>query len=261
MNDRYPFILQTIQEAGVLLLSLRQEKFEVSTKGGDPRDLVTTVDLAIDNFIKSKIKEKFGDESIYSEESKEQINPVGSFWSIDPIDGTSNFVRGIPHFAVCLTYLNGYEPLMGAVYNPVTKDLFSFQKGSGAFLNSRKIFVSTISRINDAYVLLHIGRREELRDWGIKLQCFLLGAAKKNINLGSSALDLCFLAAGRVDAVIYGSLTTLDVAVALGLVREAGGEIYTLQGKPVSLSSKPQTILASTSRVLFEEINRGSCSI
>ncbi len=256
MTDRYLFILHTIQEAGDLLLSLRQEKFVVSTKGGDSRDLVTSVDLALNDFLEKKIQEKFSGEIIYSEESgrREEIKEVRAFWSIDPIDGTSNFARGIPHFAVCLTYLENDQPLVGAVYNPVTKDLFSFQKGSGAFLNNNKISVSGVKSIDEAYVLLHIGRQEELRNWGINLQRFLLGAAKKNINLGSSALDLCFLAAGRVDAVIYGTLTVRDVAVALAMVRAAGGEVYTLTGAVVTLSSGPQQIIATATESLFREL-------
>ncbi|MBP6879939.1 MAG: hypothetical protein KBC10_03190, partial [Candidatus Pacebacteria bacterium] len=80
-------------------------------------------------------------------------------------------------------------------------------------------------------------------------------SAKKNANLGSSALDLAFLASGRVDAVIYGTMTTLDIAVALSMVRLAGGEIYNLDGTPVVLSDSPQQIIATSTKELFKEIS------
>ena len=196
--------------------------FEIFSKNQDTRNLVTSVDLAVNDFLFRKIHSLYPNETILSEETKNQSTNPDSFWSIDPIDGTSNFARGIPHFATCITYVEKEEPVAGAVFSPTTNELFSFQKGKGAFLNNKKIKVSEISKLSDAYVLLHIGRKESLREWGINLQRKFLSSAKKNINLGSSSLDLCFLATGRVDAVIYGTLTTKDVAVAVAMVREAG---------------------------------------
>lgn len=253
IENRYNFIIKTIKEAGSMILSLKEKQFEVSTKNEDARDLVTSVDLAVNNFIDKEIHSFYPNEIIYSEEKKSK-DLGDTFWSLDPIDGTSNFARGIPHFATCISYIEKGEPMLGAVFNPVTNELFSFQKNEGAFLNDKKIRVSGISKLSDAYVLLHIGRKESLHEWGINLQKKLLKFAKKNINLGSSSLDLCFLAAGRVDAVVYGTLTTRDVASALAIVREAGGEIYTLDSNPVLLSSEPQTIIAISSKNLFEEI-------
>lgn len=254
MIDRYAFITEITKEAGDRLLSWRQEKFTVSTKGKDFRDLVTSVDLAVDDLLRKQINQTFPTEAIYSEENKINLDKTDSFWTIDPIDGTSNFARNIPHFAVCLAYMEKGQPLAGAVYNPVTCELFSFKKKEGVFLNGQKISVSSVERVSEAYVLLHIGRRPEFLDRGLDLQRFLLASAKKNINLGSSALDLCFLAAGRLDAVIYGTLTTLDVAVAIGIVREAGGEVYTPEGMPAMLQPGPQQIIATSRHNLFLEI-------
>lgn len=254
MKERYQFIIETIREAGELILSLREEKFETYSKNKDARNLVTSVDLAVNDFIYKKIHSLYPNEIILSEETKSQSIIPDSFWSVDPIDGTSNFTRGIPHFATCITYIEKGEPIVGAVFNPITNELFSFKKDKGAFLNNKKIRVSDISKLSDAYVLLHIGRKENLREWGIGLQRKFLSSAKKNINLGSSSLDLCFLATGRVDAVVYGTLTTQDVVVAVAMVREAGGEVYNLDGNPVLLSPEPQTIVATSTKKLFDEI-------
>ncbi|MEN9913078.1 MAG: hypothetical protein RLY66_486 [Candidatus Parcubacteria bacterium] len=253
-TNRSSFILSTIIEAGELLLKTREEKFTVSSKNGDSRDLVTSVDIVVDEFIKKAIKATFPGEIVYSEESASSIDESGSFWTIDPIDGTSNFSQGIPHYAVCIGYVENGQPVVGAVYNPVTKDLFSFENGAGASLNGSPIKVRTIEKLSDAHVLLHIGRKPELADWGLKLQRTLLATAKKNLNLGSSALDICFVAAGRVDASVYGTLTTKDISSAVGILREAGGEIYDENGNQAELSDKPQKVFSVATKALFQEI-------
>lgn len=257
-TTRSQFILSTIVEAGNLLLKTRDEKFTVASKNGDSRDLVTSVDIVVDEFIKKAIGTAFPGESIYSEESASSIDVAGSFWTIDPIDGTSNFSQGIPHYAVCIGYVEAGQPIVGAVYNPVTKDLFSFEKGVGAFLNGTPITVRTVDKLAEAHVLLHIGRKPELADWGLELQRKLLSSAKKNLNLGSSALDICFVAAGRADACIYGTLTTMDISVAVGILREAGGEMYSENGDQAGLSEKPQKVFATATRGLFWEIINNS---
>ena len=101
----HSFTLSTIVSAGELLLKERDRNFTTSSKEGDYRNLVTSVDIIVDDFIKKSIKSSFPDDQIYSEESTENDVAINSFWSIDPIDGTSNFARGIPHFAVCLAYI------------------------------------------------------------------------------------------------------------------------------------------------------------
>lgn len=254
MPDRYQFIIKTIKEAGTRLLRARLNKIAVFSKGGDLRNVVTAVDLEINDFLTKEIKNAYPTEKIFSEEIKTEDLATGDFWSIDPIDGTANFARNIPHFAVCLSFVSAGEPIVGAVYNPVTQELFSFEKGEGVFLNGQSLRVSEVNQLSEAYVLLHIGRLPDVRDWGLDLQAKLLSRAKKNLNLGSSALDLCFLAAGRVEAVIYGTLTTQDMAVALAMVRAAGGEVYSLDGLPILLSPEPQSLIAVNCQSIFEDI-------
>ena len=256
-TTRSQFILSTIVAAGDLLLRTRDEKFTVSSKDGDERNLVTSVDIVVNEFIKKEIGTAFPGDVIYSEESADSGTKADSYWTIDPIDGTSNFARSIPHFAVCIGYVENGECVVGAVYNPVTKDLFSFEKGKGAYLNDKRMSVSSVQELKDAYILLHIGRPESLRAWGLGLQERFIASAKKTINLGSSALDVCFVAAGRVDATIYGTLTTKDVSPAIGILREAGGEIYTADGKPAELIAGPQKVFATATRGLFERVVRG----
>lgn len=250
---KYQFIISTIKEAGEILLESRKKNIDITTKD-DYRDLVTNVDLEVNDFISKSINAAYPGEIIFSEESKQNIETSNSYWTIDPIDGTSNFARGIPSYAIVLAWVENGESVIGAIYNPITRELFSFEKGKGSFLNNEKINTSSISDIKESYVLLHIGRKEELREWGINLQKFFLANAKKNINFASSALDLCFLASGRVDIVIYGTLTTKDISAAIGLVRGAGGEVYDSHSAPVSLSDIPQKIFAVANKELFEKM-------
>ncbi len=254
MSEKYEFIMNLIQEAGEVLLASRDKNLAVFSKDGDEKNILTNVDIEVNDFVTKRIQDSFPDDLIYSEESKNSL-ATQNFWSVDPIDGTSNFARGIPHFAVVISFIEGGEAVVGSIYNPITKELFSFEKGQGAFLNGEEIRVSSIDKLGDAYVLLHIGRKESVEEWGISLQRRLLREAKKNNNLGSSALDLAFLASGRVDAVIYGTMTTQDIAVAIGLVREAGGEVYDVSGNKVDLSDTPQQVVAVSNKALFSSLN------
>ena len=252
--DPYDFILTLIKDAGKLLLEKSKEVFKIATKNNDPRDIVTAVDFEVNNFLINAIKKEFTSHGIYSEESEEKKSTSEFLWVIDPIDGSSNFSRHIPHFAICIGLLHKEIPIAGAVYNPITDELFSFKKRHGAFLNDLPIRVSNINKASDALVLFRIGHNESLWEWGVKTELSFLKSMKKISNFGSSALDLCFLAAGRIDAVVYGTFTTKDVAVAIGILREAEGEIYTPTGLPAPLSKKRQTIIATANKKLFEEI-------
>jgi myo-inositol-1(or 4)-monophosphatase len=246
--DHYDFIIKTVCEAGALLMRLREEKFETLEKDDDPRDIVTSVDFEVNEFIIGKIRESFHNDAIYSEEDPsvaEAMEGKGgtNTWAIDPIDGSSNFSRGIPHFAVCVAFLENGIPTAGAVYNPVTNELFSFKKGGGSFLNGKKITVSKITDLKESSVFLHAGRKPELWDWGGASYTKLLVHAKKTSNYGGSALDACFVASGRIEANIYGRLTTMDIAAAIGILLEAGGRVVNENGEPIAFSTEPQRVL------------------
>ena len=251
--DRYNFIMTNVRLAGELLMRLRKEKFETLEKGGDPRDIVTSVDLAVNAFLIEKIREVFPEDALYSEEGG-GVSAAGRLWAIDPIDGSSNFSRGIPHFAICIAFLDGGVPETGAVYNPVTDELFSFKKGGGAFLNGAPIHVSGETDLKNAFVFLHAGRKPELWSWGGESYTKLLGAAKKTANYGGSALDACFVASGRIEANIYGRLTTMDIAAAIGILLEAGGRVVNEKGELVTFSSEPTKVVMANNDTIEKQV-------
>lgn len=245
MHNRYDFILGLVKEAGEKILLAMEKPVDVTTKNNDPRDILTNVDVEISNFISNRIRESFAEESIYSEEATDEDISSGSFWSIDPVDGTASFSRNIPHFSVVIAYVEKGVPLVGAIYNPITREMFSFEKGRGAFLNNNPIKVSEVRDLSKAHIFLRAGRKPELWDWGANAYRFLLEHANKSANFGSSALDMCFVAAGRIEASLYGNLTTIDIAAALGVLKEAGGILVGKDGKEVTtLSREKQTIMA-----------------
>jgi len=247
----YDFIIKTIKEAGGLLLSAREKGFEVMSKGNDSRDIVTSIDNEVNDFIIDKIKKTFPDHGIYSEEGG-GVEVGGEYqWTIDPIDGSANFSRGIPSYAVCIGFMESGVPTVGAVYNPITKELFSFKKDAGAFLNGKPIKVSNIEDLSKSHVFFHAGRKKSMQNWGGESYKRLLGNIKKTSNPSSSSLDVCFVASGRVEASVYGTLSTLDISSALGILIEAGGVVSDEEGKPLIFSKNPQKIyMANNSTTL-----------
>ncbi len=255
MQNRYDFILKLVKEAGDSLLNYHNKQIEVSFKNGDPLDVVTKADVEISEFLSNKIRENFPDEAIYSEEAGSEDISSGSFWSLDPIDGTTNFARSLPHFSVVVAYVEKGEPVVGALFNPITNELFSFEKGKGAFLNGESIKVSDKKDLNESFILLRAGRNKDLWDWGANSYKFLLQEGVKAANLGSSGLDVCFVAAGRVEANIYGTLTTIDIAAAVGLLKEAGGILVGKGGIPVTtLSKDKQQIIAVNNQEILSAL-------
>ncbi|TSC68921.1 MAG: inositol monophosphatase 1-like [Parcubacteria group bacterium Gr01-1014_56] len=253
--DPYEFSIQKVKEVGATLLDARERGFSVATKGGNPRDIVTSIDKKANDILVSAIKKEFPTHRLYSEEGGDVVAGSDEQWVIDPIDGSANFSRGIPHFSVCLGLLKGGAPVAGAVYNPVTKELFSFKKGEGAFLNGNPIGVSGVSVLAEAQVVFSPGsRKPELWDWAAVSYRKLLEKSLKRGMYGSSALDICFVAAGRADVGVYGTLSTLDIAAALGILQEAGGVSASASGGSLEYSIASQKVYIGNSTPMLEEL-------
>ncbi len=225
----------------------------VSSKNGDVRDVVTNVDIDVSNLLKREIAEVHPDHAFYSEEEQHSINHDMYTWVVDPIDGTSNYARGLPHYSVCITVLYQEAVVTAVVFNPVTQECFIFDQGV-AYYNGAPMHVSPVTSLKDAYVNFHPGRREEDRVWAGELKVLLLAHARKSINLAASALDLCYTACGKTDVLIYGTLSTLDVAGAVVMVRASGGEVYDYATqKPVLFSPQPQRVIATNNRAVLDD--------
>lgn len=251
--DFHTFCTTLVTQAGELLQQKKQERFSVTTKDGNPKDIVTSLDIEVGEFITSKIKAAYPEHGIHNEEADE-IEGDEYLWAIDPIDGSAAFARGIPQYAISIGLLHHGVPIAGAVLDPSTGELFSFEKDKGVFLNDESISVSNHEDLKPCFVLFSAGRKDEQREWGGEAYKKLLGNVNKTKNFSSSALSLCYIAAGRIEGVIAGTLTTLDIAAAVGILNEAGGVVCTADQKAHSFISVSQRVYAANNQQVVSKL-------
>ena len=186
------------------------EKLQVSKKG--PTDFVTNADLRAEKIIIEELKKARPNFSIISEENGvENNNDKDNTWIIDPIDGTVNFLHGIPHFAISIGLMSKNEIISGLIFDPIKDELFYAEKDNGAFFNNQRIRVSKKNNLNDCLFATG-GKIEREPDL----------AYRKS---GCAALDLAYVAAGRYDGYFQSNLNLWDIAAGILLVKEAGGII------------------------------------
>jgi len=185
------------------------EKLQVSIKG--PADFVTNSDKKVEKILIEELNKAKKNYSILSEEiGKIENSDKDNFWIIDPIDGTTNFLHGVPHFAISIALRNKNEIISGLIYDPIKNEMFYAEKDNGAFLNNQRIRVSSKKSLNEC--LFASGGKKEIK-------------SKLNIRKsGSAALDLAYVASGRFDGYFQNELNLWDIAAGLILVTEAGGK-------------------------------------
>ena len=209
-------------------------KFTISNKEG-VNNLVTQADFASDKAIREVIKSAFPDHGIVSEESDEKISDSEYKWIIDPIDGTVNFANNIPICCVSIGLEYKGAILMGAVYNPILNEFFFAEKGKGATLNDEKISVSGKTEVLTSCLVTGFPYTYLDHPNG-PLEVFsrLIREGIPVRRLGSAAIDLCWVAAGRFDGFYEHQLYPWDSAAGFLIVEEAGGKVTNLKGEPYS---------------------------
>ena len=206
------------------------ENLQVSLKG--PANFVTAADKRAEETLYDElIKARPGYGFIGEEGGTREGTDKANVWIVDPLDGTTNFLHGIPHFAVSIGLQREGAMIAGLVYNPANDDLFVAEKGKGAYLNDQRIRVAARKKLNESVIacgLPHIGRG----DFGVAgaelaaIQPQVAGLRR----LGAAALDLAWLAAGRFDGYWERNLSSWDMAAGIVLVREAGGFVSDISG-------------------------------
>ena len=188
------------------------EKLQVSVKG--PFNFVSNADIKAEKTIIDELNKSKRNYSIICEESGKKFNDdKNNFWIIDPIDGTNNFLHGIPHFAITIALKSNNEIVSGLTYDPIKDEMFYAEKNNGAYFNNQRIKVSKKKKME--HCLFGAG------DNGIKEV-----KVQKNIkirNFGSAALDMAYVASGRLDGYFQKNLNIWDIAAGILLVKEAGG--------------------------------------
>ena len=194
-------------------------------------DFASEVDRAAEADAVREIRRAFPDHSILAEEGGASGTHSRFTWVIDPLDGTSNYLRGFPHYAVSIAQMDRDEPVLGVVYDPVRDELFVAARGSGATLNERKVRVS--QRLGLEGALLATGfpwRQRQPLTAQLGMLRSLLGEAEDVRRTGSAALDLCYVACGRLDGFFEIGLKPWDLAAGVLMVREAGGRVTDFRG-------------------------------
>ncbi len=228
--------------------------FSSSDKGarakGHPNDPVTAYDRRAEEAIVRILTAEHPNDGILSEESAESKGTSGSRWIIDPLDGTNNFLAGIPHFAVSVALAVGNDVVLGCVYDPIRRETFTAVRGEGARLDGRPIRVSGRDGLGGAVLGVGLSHHPRRRAEMIEQLAPFLSRAGALRTLGSAALDLAYVAAGRFDAVWYLSLDDWDVAGGGLLVEEAGGRLTDLLG--ATCRDPRRGIVASNGRIHAE---------
>ena len=246
-------LLKAATAAGMLIKERINGKFSVEKKSG-PNDLVTEVDKASEALIMNIIRENFPDHFILSEEIGEIKMDSSYKWIIDPIDGTVNFANGIPLCCVSIGVEKDGEMILGAVYNPMMDEFFFAEKGAGAFLNENPIHVSDQTQVLHSCLVTGFPYTYlDMENGPIDIFARLVRKGIPVRLLGSAAIDLCWVAAGRFDGYYEHKLNAWDSAAGFLLVEEAGGKVTNFKGEPYS-PYQPQ--LVATNGGIHDELLR-----
>jgi myo-inositol-1(or 4)-monophosphatase len=197
-----------------------------------PTDPVTEYDRAAEQLIVDALRSSRPDDAIVGEEGADDAGISGLEWHIDPIDGTANFVYDLPSWCTSVAVVDADGPLAGAVYVPVADELFSAARGSGATLNGVSITCSSVAELSRALVGTGFSYSAERRARQARRLPLLLPEVRDVRRLGSAAIDLCFVACGRLDAYFEEHLNSWDLAAGVLIAQEAGAITSDLSGGP-----------------------------
>ena len=228
------------------------EKLQVSIKG--PGDFVTASDKKVEKILIDELQKARPNYSILSEEVGEINNDESFKWIIDPIDGTANFMHGIPHFAISIGLEHNKEIICGIIYDPIKDEMFLAEKGNGSYLNNQRMRVSSRSKLKDCIIFTG-GPKRESKDIDLALAEYKNFSSKIHIpirKLGSASLDIAYVAAGRCDGFFQRNLKYWDIAAGIVLVKEAGGFVTDFNGENEYIKNK--TILVTNAKINKEMI-------
>lgn len=241
-------LIAIIKEAGELLKEGYFSNKEITFKA--KKDLVTSYDINIENFLKENIAKAFPSFNIIAEESDNSHIQFGDSIIIDPIDGTTNFVNQIPHVCISVGVYQEQKPYMGVVYNPILEELYTAVVNEGAYLNDEKIEVSQdgdlmTSLISTGFPYSSGTNKDDLNDVMKKMK-HILPHCQDIRRLGSAALDLCYVAKGVYGGYYEMNLKAWDVSAGIIILTEAGGQVSNLEGNNYRLFEDKYIVASNT---------------
>ena len=232
-----PDILETAsaiaREAGALINDFARQRIGFELKGD--HDLVTAADKAAEKLIVAALKNAFPDHSIVAEEGGGQQTGSDYTWYVDPLDGTTNFAHGFPVYNVSIGLEKGSELIAGVVFDPTRDELFSAERGGGAHLNGERISVSNCATLEESLVATGFPSRRRHANVNVHFYYQLAMLTHGVRRAGAAAIDLCYVACGRLDAFWEFGLNPWDMAAGLIILEEAGGKSTDMHGLPASV--------------------------
>ncbi|MCR5481241.1 MAG: inositol monophosphatase [Clostridia bacterium] len=233
------------------------DRAKVSRKGNNS-NYVTSADINVQNYLSEKFLELMPESSILGEEDEKDDIKDGYIWIIDPIDGTSNFIRNVGFSAISVALFYNDVPLVGVIYNPTRDEMFHAEKGKGAYLNAERIHVS-----DRDYQHSHLCSAMSLYAKEYAKPCFniierIYMEADDLRRMGTAALELAYIAAGRFELYFEMRVFPWDVAAGLLLIKEAGGFIECLYYDDMP-KNRPFPVYAANSRKSLERIKKIIC--
>jgi len=236
-------ILKAAKEAGKIILKNYNNLGPLKFKR--PRDIVTKVDVLSEKTIINTIKKIYPSHNFITEESG-TINKGSKFtWIIDPIDGTTNFVSKIPHFAVSIALAKNDNILLATVYNPITNEMFFAEKGKGSYLNDKKLHVSNKRLLKDSMLGFSLPLEIHLAKKTLNILSNTYGTFRGLRNFGSAALNMCYIANQKLDLYLSLNISSWDVSAAKLIIEEAHGKVTNINGENWKINDN--TIICSNS--------------
>ena len=226
------------REAGELIVTRRAGHIEVANTKSSDVDVVTAVDKETEEFLFRRLQELCPGDGFLGEEGQVEQSTTGVTWVVDPIDGTVNFLYNTPHYAVSIAAVTGdptpgsWQVQAGAVFNPVTGELFHASRGQGSFLGERRLQIATPPPMNLALLATGFAYSTAMRREQVRILAELIGEVRDIRRMGTASLDLASVAAGRVDVYFERTLNPWDHAAGELLVTEAGGVIAGIRDLP-----------------------------
>ena len=234
-----PFLetaVEIAREAGALVLNMSERGVPFELKGDF--DLVTAADRASEALIVERLQTHFPSHTVVGEEGGQRDRQGEYCWYVDPVDGTTNFAHGFPAWNVTLALEKAGELVAGVVYDPSRNEMFAAEKGGGAYLNGRRIHVSKAASVSESLVATGFPNRKRPENINIHFYYQLAMLSHGVRRPGAAALDLAYVAAGRLDAFWEFGLNPWDMAAGILLVEEAGGRCADMHGGPRQLRGK-----------------------
>jgi len=225
--------VEIAREAGAVLMARFDRRIAIESKG--EYDLVTEADRASERLIVERLSVQFPSHGIVAEEGGGHEGMSGFRWYVDPLDGTTNFAHGFPCFNVTMALESAGELIAGVIFDPVRDEMFTAERGAGAFLNTKRIHVSEVAKLADSLVATGFPSRKRHLHVNIHFYHQLAMVTHGIRRCGSAAIDLAYVACGRLDAFWEIGLNPWDMAAGLLLVAEAGGRYSDMHGQPHQL--------------------------